>query len=360
MATSRARFRHPLPAQFGDNDADDVVPRPDRERDRLAGSTRAAVPDTIDESSLPAAWPRPRTDGQGLEHPGNTNARAARARSARPPGRPASRSPGPPSQPSPHPPFPGRPRPVNQPGSGARSAPPRTSSRYNGPPRTLVRGPSVVAAPVRGRPCKADGPPHRSQAPIPVRYASVAPATPGSTARQDDTQGDRAETPRPRETSQLTGRFRSVWQVLGSNQRRLSRRFYRPLSLARAKVPLTSGYALTDVFAEFAVLLWPRSRELVRATDRSTRGHGRPGQERLYCPAARLTARRARGRVLNLTGRPIAGTSSSRGEPLPGTTAPGGRPPLRPGGWSGRHRHRRTGRRAVSPASPRLGSRRRR
>jgi len=40
-------------------------------------------------------------------------------------------------------------------------------------PRTSVRGPSVVAAPVRGRPCKADGPSRRSQSSIPVRYASV-------------------------------------------------------------------------------------------------------------------------------------------------------------------------------------------
>jgi hypothetical protein len=31
------------------------------------------------------------------------------------------------------------------------------------------------------------------------------------------------------ENSQLAGRFRRWWQVLGSNQRRLSRRFYRPL-----------------------------------------------------------------------------------------------------------------------------------
>jgi hypothetical protein len=30
---------------------------------------------------------------------------------------------------------------------------------------------------------------------------------------------------------QLTGRFRRWWQVLGSNQRRLSRRFYRPIAL---------------------------------------------------------------------------------------------------------------------------------
>jgi hypothetical protein len=36
------------------------------------------------------------------------------------------------------------------------------------------------------------------------------------------------KTPRQRENSQLAGRFRRWWQVLGSNQRRLSRRFYRP------------------------------------------------------------------------------------------------------------------------------------
>jgi hypothetical protein len=46
----------------------------------------------------------------------------------------------------------------------------------------LVRGPSVVAPPVRGRPCKADGPSHRSQAAISVRYASVDTATQRSTA----------------------------------------------------------------------------------------------------------------------------------------------------------------------------------
>jgi hypothetical protein len=37
--------------------------------------------------------------------------------------------------------------------------------------------------------------------------------------------------PRQRENSQLAGRFRRWWQVMGSNQRRLSRRFYRPLAL---------------------------------------------------------------------------------------------------------------------------------
>ena len=38
----------------------------------------------------------------------------------------------------------------------------------------LVRGSSAVAAPVRGRPRKADGSPHRSQAPIPVRLPASA------------------------------------------------------------------------------------------------------------------------------------------------------------------------------------------
>jgi hypothetical protein len=60
----------------------------------------------------------------------------------------------------------------------------------------LVRGSSVVTALVRGRPCKADGSPRRSQAAIFVRYASVDPATPRPTARQGDTLRDRDETPR--------------------------------------------------------------------------------------------------------------------------------------------------------------------
>jgi hypothetical protein len=37
---------------------------------------------------------------------------------------------------------------------------------------------------------------HRSQAPIPVRYASVDPATPGSATRQGDQPWDKEETPR--------------------------------------------------------------------------------------------------------------------------------------------------------------------
>jgi hypothetical protein len=62
-----------------------------------------------------------------------------------------------------------------------------------------------------------------------VRYASVDTAThrPAvihtDTRRDEKKNGPRAAFPQP------GGRFRRWWQVLGSNQRRLSRRFYRPL-----------------------------------------------------------------------------------------------------------------------------------
>jgi hypothetical protein len=49
VATSGARLRHPRPAPVGDLDPDNVVLHPDRDRDRLAGNTRAAMPQTIGE-----------------------------------------------------------------------------------------------------------------------------------------------------------------------------------------------------------------------------------------------------------------------------------------------------------------------
>ena len=58
---------------------------------------------------------------------------------------------------------------------------------------------------------------------------SVTIATPCPTAVHDDTQWDKKETARRAAFPQPAGRFRRWWQVLGSNQRRLSRRFYRPL-----------------------------------------------------------------------------------------------------------------------------------
>jgi hypothetical protein len=61
-----------------------------------------------------------------------------------------------------------------------------------------------------------------------VRYMSV------HSWKQPDSDGRRGTlltskaTARELEGSQLTGYFRRWWQVLGSNQRRLSPRFYRP------------------------------------------------------------------------------------------------------------------------------------
>ena len=130
ITARRTQLRRPRPGAIGDLDPDDAVPGPDRDRDRLPRSTRAAVPDRITEDladqqdRVISAWmPGPSTS--------ETNARAARARSARPASVTLSRTA---ALPSPHPPFPGRPAPGNWPGSGrtqghARSAPPRTSSR---------------------------------------------------------------------------------------------------------------------------------------------------------------------------------------------------------------------------------------
>ena len=107
----------------------------------------------------------------------------------------------------------------------------RAGRRADTPGWTPDSGANVKARapPERAPEPPSSGYPHRSLAPIPVRHASVDTATQRSTALQGDTRRDREKTPRQHENSQLAGRFRSVWQVLGSNQRRLSRRFYRPL-----------------------------------------------------------------------------------------------------------------------------------
>jgi hypothetical protein len=49
VAASGSRLRHPWPAPVGDLDPDNVVRRLDRDRDRLAGGTRAAMPQAIGE-----------------------------------------------------------------------------------------------------------------------------------------------------------------------------------------------------------------------------------------------------------------------------------------------------------------------
>jgi hypothetical protein len=188
IVACRTQFRRPRPGSIGDLDPDDALPGPDRDRNRLPGSTRAAVPDRITEDLanqqdrvISARVPRPSTS--------ETNERAARARSARPASVTLSRTA---ALAISAPAFPAALAPGNLPGSGGRrdihaQLCRERQAAHCGASADLVRGSSVDAAPVRGRPCKADGPAHRSHAPIPVRYASVDRATRGSTTRQDDT-----------------------------------------------------------------------------------------------------------------------------------------------------------------------------
>jgi hypothetical protein len=127
-----------------------------------------------------------------------TNLRAARARSARPASVTLSRTA---TLAITAPALPGRPAPGKPAGQRADAGTCTLSSAANVKPalglrRTLVRGPSVPAAPVRGRPCKADGPAHRSHPTDAVRYLSVDPATQRPAVLQGDTPWDREETAR--------------------------------------------------------------------------------------------------------------------------------------------------------------------
>jgi hypothetical protein len=101
-----------------------------------------------------------------------------------------------------------------------------------------------LTRPVRGRPRKADGYTDRAIGPDAFRYMSVDTATRRLTVTHRDTRRNKKETARLAENLQLAGRFRRWWQVLGSNQRRLSRRFYRPPSSFLSHMPLTCAYAL--------------------------------------------------------------------------------------------------------------------
>jgi hypothetical protein len=77
---------------------------------------------------------------------------------------------------------------------------------------------------------EASGSVNRSLRPDSVRHVSVTTAMQGLTAARHDTQRDNSKAAREPGYAQATGRFRRWWQVLGSNQRRLSRRFYRQTS----------------------------------------------------------------------------------------------------------------------------------
>jgi hypothetical protein len=216
VTASGSRF---WPAPVGDLDPDNVVRHLDR--DRLAGGNRAAVPQTLGEKLAHQQGGHVRAQMTGAKHP-LYNARASLARSARPASVTVSRT--------------ARPA-ISAPAFPAALVPGKSRGPAGGHMRMHARlGGKRQArdAPGMGTGTPSNGYPHRSLAPIAVRYASVDTATQCPTALQGDTRRDREETPRQHEISQLAGRFRSVWQVLGSNQRRLSRRFYRPSLLAEA------------------------------------------------------------------------------------------------------------------------------
>jgi hypothetical protein len=76
-----------------------------------------------------------------------------------------------------------------------------------------------------------------------VRYTSVDTAAHRPAVIHADTRRDEKKNGPPDALPQPGGRFPRWRQVLGSNQRRLSRRFYRPLSFCTSRTPLTGGYA---------------------------------------------------------------------------------------------------------------------
>ena len=89
------------------------------------------------------------------------------------------------------------------------------------------------------------------------RYKAVRPGT-------DTKQPASQENP-------ASGHIRRVWQVLGSNQRRLSRRFYRPT------LPADGGYRWPAVRrpGRWAGPLSSATRRCARSQGRVMRGHGR-------------------------------------------------------------------------------------
>ena len=106
--------------------------------------------------------------------------------------------------------------------------------RRMAPAPHLGRDKAPFAGAVRGRPWKADGVSDRATGPDAVRYASVDTATPRRTVTHSDTRRDKNENSPAAAFPQPGGRFRRWWQVLGSNQRRLSRRFYSLSLLAES------------------------------------------------------------------------------------------------------------------------------
>jgi len=229
ITVRRTQLRRPRPGAVGDLDPDDAVPGPDRDRDRLPGSTRAGVPDAVAEELADQQDSRVSARVAGAEY--LRDECAGGTRPLRPPGKHHAlpdRHPG-------H--HRTRPSPAASPRETGRAAGGRRAMhaqlrRQRQAGTTGLRGPSSVARPWSRPPSVAvrAKPTVPRTAPWPRFPSAIRPWT----AQHDDPQRHKlahnwpTEDPRQHENSQLAGGFRSVWQVLGSNQRRLSRRFYRP------------------------------------------------------------------------------------------------------------------------------------
>ena len=140
------------------------------------------------------------------------------------------------------------------------------------------RGPSVAVRET------ADGAHRPSPGANPVRHTSVDTATQRSTATQGDTRRDREKRPASYENSQLAGRLRRWWQVLGSNQRRLSRRFYSPSLLPEVHTADQHIRRSRHDRGPPPSAMRPWAPGLVHGRGRKTHGRGR--WERLHRPSA--------------------------------------------------------------------------
>jgi hypothetical protein len=97
----------------------------------------------------------------------------------------------------------------------------------------------------------ASGSVNRWLRPDSVRHMSVTTAMQRLTVAHHDTRCDSTKTSREPGYAQARRRFRRWWQVLGSNQRRRSRRFYRPFALA---CPYAVRAAVIRPTARFVIL----------------------------------------------------------------------------------------------------------
>jgi hypothetical protein len=218
IAASWAQFRRPRPAPIGDLDPDHAAP--------ALTVTVTVAPDWLYRTLLPKSSLTSRAASSPHGCPGPrtppTKVRATRARSARPASVTPSRTVAPaisaPALLRPlHPreaagPLGGHTR-MHARLSGARQA---GTCRQPGPSVAVREKPTVTPT---ARPARTP--------------SAICPWTPLHSALQRykvTHDGTRRKTARIAENSQLAGRFPRVWQVLGSNQRRLSRRFYSPLA----------------------------------------------------------------------------------------------------------------------------------